>query len=435
MLACSLVFILAVVAAPESVEVVDVAPVWAGHPVGFALLTAPPRQYVAFYDAERRMTVAVRSLDSPDWSMTVLPSSVKWDSHNNIVMTADDSGRLHLSGNMHGDPLVYFRTREPWDITTFEPLHRMTGEREKDVTYPSFMRGPGGDLLFAYRSGGSGNGDQIYNRYDHGTQTWTRLTDAPLTDGEGERNAYFSGPRPGPDGYWHLCWVWRDTYDCATNHSPSYARSRDLVHWERSDGTPLTLPITLATSEVVDPVPPGGGIINGNVHVGWDADKRLVIAYHKYDADGNTQVFNARREGTAWRLYQVTDWSKRWDFSGGGTIPFAVRVQPPRVEEGRLVQSWSTDWTGSETWVLDPETLKPVELLPEKPSPLPPGFNDVRSSFPGMQVRSGGDSGGSGDPAVWYTLRWETLGQNRDHPREKPWPEPSMLQLYCIRRP
>ena len=40
----------------------DVAPVWAGHPVGFALLTHAPDQFVAFYDDHRQLTVVQRRL-------------------------------------------------------------------------------------------------------------------------------------------------------------------------------------------------------------------------------------------------------------------------------------------------------------------------------------------------------------------------------------
>ena len=40
----------------------DIAPVWAGHPVGFALLTHAPDQFVAFYDEHRQLTVAQLSL-------------------------------------------------------------------------------------------------------------------------------------------------------------------------------------------------------------------------------------------------------------------------------------------------------------------------------------------------------------------------------------
>jgi hypothetical protein len=50
---------------------VDVAPVWAGHPVGFDLLTHGDRQFVAFYDAERNMTVAARTLGSDKFIICV----------------------------------------------------------------------------------------------------------------------------------------------------------------------------------------------------------------------------------------------------------------------------------------------------------------------------------------------------------------------------
>ena len=63
----------------------------------------------------------------------------------------------------------------------------------------------------------------------------------PLVDGEGRGNAYFVGPTQGPDGVFHLTWVWRDTPEAATNHDLSDARSRDLVHWEKSNGAPLKL--------------------------------------------------------------------------------------------------------------------------------------------------------------------------------------------------
>ena len=109
---------------PKAVEVLDVATVWAGHPVGFCLLTAGGRQFAAYYDAERRMTVAARRPGETKWQYKILPSRVAWDSHNYITMAADDDGHLHLSGNMHCVPLIYFRTTRPWADRT-----RPTGPR------------------------------------------------------------------------------------------------------------------------------------------------------------------------------------------------------------------------------------------------------------------------------------------------------------------
>ena len=71
------------------------------------------------------MTVGVRKLDSDKWHFVKLPERVGWDSHNSITMTPDDDGHLHLSGNMHCVPLIYFRTKKPLDIDTFTepPAH------------------------------------------------------------------------------------------------------------------------------------------------------------------------------------------------------------------------------------------------------------------------------------------------------------------------
>ncbi len=412
----------------QALESLPVAKVWAGHPVRFALLTAPPHQYIGFYDAERQLTVAQRTLESDTWTLQPLDERVGWDSHNSIVMTRDADGHLHLTANMHGDPLVYFRTTAPDDVTTFARVSEMVGRDEQRCTYPEFLRGPNGQLIFTYRSGSSGDGIQIYNVYDRETQTWSRLLDTPLVDGEGQRNAYLDGPRLGPDGWYHLVWVWRDTPDCATNHSLSYARSRDLVQWERSDGTPLALPITFDTCEVVDPVPPGGGLINGNAKLGFDHEHRAVIAYHKYDAEGATQLYNAGREADGWRSYQTSDWSYRWAFSGGGSIPFEIRVRAVQpAGEGRLMQAFEHAVEGDGRWLLDTGTLRPVEQLDPAPRPLPDRVYSVRSPFPGMGVRIAGDTGRA--PGERYYLRWETLGANRDRPREKPWPEPGMLEL------
>jgi hypothetical protein len=421
---------------PETVEeALDVAPVWAGHPVGFALLTHKGRQFVAFYDDQRRMTVGERGLGDKAWRFVRLPETVGWDSHNYITLTADDDGQLHLSGNLHVNPIVYFRTTKPLDISTFERVSKMVGSNEARATYPQFFRGPSNELIFTYRDGSSGDGDQIYNVYDHKTRTWSRLLDRPLTDGEGERNAYLAGPTKGPDGYFHLLWVWRETPDAASNHDPSYARSKDLRHWERSDGTPLALPITLKTGEIIDPVPVRGGIINGNVKLGFDRQKRVVVGYHKYDGAGNIQIYNARREKDGWKVYQTSDWNWRWEFGGGGSIPFEVGLGPVQASpDGTLTQAYTTAKHGSGTWVLDEATLKPVGTPAQRPA-YPPEIAAVTSAFPGMRVNWSGGGGKSGEEGVRYVLRWETLGQNRDRPRTGPLPEPSMLRLYKLRTP
>jgi len=419
----------------ETVETLEVDRVWSGHTVGFALLTHAPWQYVAYYNAERDMIVAARRLDEKAWARVALPEKVVWDSHNYITMAVDDGGHLHLSGNMHVVPLVYFKTEAPLDIQTFARVESLVGSEEKRMTYPRFFRGPAGEFIYTYRDGGSGSGNEIYNVYSAAEGRWSRLLDRPLTDGGGKMNAYMDGPRLGPDGYYHAVWVWRDTPDCATNHSISYMRSRDLRRWENVRGEALSLPVTIdSPGTVVDPVPPGGGLINGNARLGFDGEKRPVVSYHKYDEAGNSQVYNARWSGEGWAISQVTDWSSRWHFEGGGSIPFDVRVQSVSVDKAAgLVQSWSHWELGRERWKLDPETLRAVEKLPLPPANTPPDYGRVESEFPGMTVRSASDLGKSPEPGTRYMLRWETLGPNRDRPRTPPLPAPSTLTLYKLR--
>lgn len=411
-----------------ALELLDIAPVWSGHPVGFCLLTHAPFQFVAFYDAKRQLTVAQRRLDEKTWAFHRLPVTTGWDSHNYVTMTVDDDGFLHLSGDMHGVPLKYFRTTKPLDVATFERLDRMTGALENRVTYPVFMTGPEGELIFTYRHGSSGDGIQIYNVYDLKSRKWERLLDRPLLDGEGQRNAYFHAPTKGRDGYFHLAWVWRETPDAATNHDLSYARSKDLRNWENAAGKALELPIRLGSDTIVDPVPVKGGMINGNTTVGFDNKGRVTITYHKHDAAGNTQPWTARLTDGKWNFHQITDWPWRWDFGGGGTLKFGIRIGPvTQGPDGRLTQEWSHVQFGSGTWLLDPESLKSVGELGRRDAVR--GLPKVEGDFPGLEVKTAKDIGQSDKPGTRYLLRWDTLEPNRDQPRKGPVPEPSMLRL------
>src|ERR1051326_6356757 len=387
---------------------IDVAPVWSAHPVSFALLTHGQQQYVSYYDAERVLTVAMRELKSTTWKSVKLPVTTGWDSHNYIALAVDRAGQLHLSANMHVNPLVYFRTKTPGDITTFERVASMTGRSEDRVTYPIFFNDASGALLFTYRYGSSGRGDQIYNRYDDTKQTWTRLLDTALTAGGSRASAYLYGPVLGPDGWFHLCWVWRLSPDCSTNTDPSYARSRDLVHWENSRGESLALPITPETSDIIEHIAPKGGIINNNIVLGFDAQGHVIVSYHKFDAHGFTQIYNARSEKGAWHIVQASDWDYRWDFSGNGSIDFEIRLEGPHPANGRLQQAYWPARKGTGHWILDDKTVQPLETVPVK------NESRAESKIPGMTVNWGEDSGEAPGTPHRFMLRWETLGNNRD---------------------
>ncbi|MDQ8183606.1 BNR repeat-containing protein [Pelagicoccus sp. SDUM812005] len=415
--------------------------VWSGNYVGFDILMSGQHQYVAYYDANRQMTVAHREASAP-WVYYKVDSWYGWDSHNYITIELDTEGHLHLFGNMHAQRMEYFRTRFPHDVRTLERIHVLeNAELEKVSTYPKFLKRDNGELILKYRSGFSGDGVEVYLAYDPESQAWTQIHDTPLIDGQGLMNAYVEGPSLGPDGRFHMVWIWRDTPDAGTNHDISYARSDDLIHWEDSAGNPLPLPITLASSDIADPVPARGGAINGNNKLGFDSQHRPLIAFHKYDQNGQTQAYIARREADAWKSYQVSDWRNfRWDFGGTGSLSsFDVRIQKPvALPDGkiRLTVKKQEDWYDL---ILDEASLK---LLESRPSfAYPPVLSQVASS--GEVLLNGVDSYGDelilrtksaqGDDGLSYYITWEAQAPFRGQARESILP-PSTLYLHTLKQ-
>ncbi|HLP24577.1 MAG TPA: BNR repeat-containing protein [Acidobacteriota bacterium] len=411
--------------------------VWAGHPVGFAMLVERGHVFVAYYDAERRITVAARAPDEPHWRKVTLPgvwnaakrrasNVLGWDSHNSLVLAADRDGCLHLAGNLHADPLVYYRTARSLEIESFERLDRMTGEREERCTYPRFFRHASGDLLFSYRDGSSGNASDLINRYDVSTRTWHRLLPTALFDGEGKRSAYALAPLLGPDGRFHLLWMWRDTPDAATNQQLSYARSADLLHWEDGQGRPLALPLTFGRGDIIDAAPPGEGLINTTYTLGFDAQQRPVALYHRYDGNGRSQIFAARPMGATWERRAVTAWDFRWAFGGTGTLLVDVYLHPTRQgRDGSLLVPVSGRAVPGGQLRLDPQTLALQEILPPEKSPLPDELMRAHATEAELEVRTlvvHADG-------KRYVLRWETLPSNRDRPRDEV-PAPTELRLF-----
>ena len=414
---------------PAIKERFDVDNVEAAFPVGFSQDTAGGQHYIAYYDADKNFSIGYRKLGDTTFKKTVLDSKIGWDSHNYTALVVDDAGYIHVSGNMHIDSLFYWRSVRPYDASEFAQLHYMVGREEVSTTYPEFLETADGDLLFHYRYGGSGNGYEVYNKWDPATQTWSRFLDKPLIDGEGERNAYMQGPFYGSDGNYHLYWVWRETPDCATNHDFSYARSPDLKHWESGTGVPAEFPLTFGQEQLrVDPSDTlyGTGILNGVQAHAFDSDDRIVLVNMKYDAAGNSQLYAYRAETDGrWTERQITDWDYRFDFSGYGSIVFEIDLLGMRAlpEEDQLAVGYTHVKYGEGEIVLDERTLEPLEVRPYT-KPYPKELDTVTTT------------GDYAKPVVVnidrlgnYVLRWETLAENNDRQPEGPVPGPYRMEL------
>ncbi|XOV93273.1 MAG: BNR repeat-containing protein [Bacteroidota bacterium] len=427
----------------EIVQTIPIDSIWAGHPVGFSLYTHGDRQYIAYYNANRNMVVGQRNLGDDSFDLHVMPATSReeaggtstvlgWDSHNSVTIGIDKAGYLHLSGNMHVNPITYFKSTRPNDIFTLKQQFVMVGENEQRCTYPHFMLTKEDELLFHYRDGGSGNGNEIYNLYSTETGTWSRMLDVPLTDGEGLMNAYQSQPTIRKDGWYHVYWVWRDTPDCATNHDLSYMKSPDLQNWYNAFGEPIELPATLDKEAlIVDPIPVNGGIINLAARLVLDENDKPVFTYHKFDEAGNTQFYIAQTDGDHWVNKKITNWDYRWEFSGNGSINSEVILKGFRERDDNKyeIDFWHIQY-GDGTILLN-KRFNPIGKVIKAEA-----FSrtlEPEGDFPGLMVQTTGDLGESEDENIRYLLKWETLNRNRDKPRPKPWPEPSLLKLYKLK--
>lgn len=292
-------------------------------------------QFAAWYAPDGAVMVARREL-APESGWVVQTTALRGncaDAHNVISLGLDGAGYLHISWSQHGVPLRYARSRTPYSAD-FELVGQMVdAELERHVTYPEFRRFSGGDLLFAYRDGSSGNGDLVLNRYDLASGRWTRVQ-SKLIDGEGRRNAYWQMYMDAQDVI-HLSWVWRETWNVETNHDLCYAASRDGGRtWQRSDGSAYALPITLASAEVAWEIPQGSELINQTSMTADPQGHPCIATYWRAQGDSIPQYRLVRFDGKAWSAAQVGERRTPFSLSGGGTKSIPIS-RPQIVTDGK----------------------------------------------------------------------------------------------------
>lgn len=416
----------------------EIGPCCSDFTVEYALLIKD-KIYVAYYDPEHFITVASREKEGGEWTHSKpqgewlsdknrFMHQTEFDSHNYLTLAMDNEGHIHLSGNMHKDKLVWFRSEKRHDIHTLVQ-QTMTGFREESTTYPLFFNGRNGELLFRYRDGESGNGDDIYNRWNESGHFWERLIEQPLLSGQGLMNAYSRLPVFGPDNFWHMVWMWRDTPHCETCHDLSYARSPDLLHWFTHDGKPIALPVTQDLGDIIDPAPVENGLINMSQNIGFDNAGNVLITWHRYDQHGNSQAWIARPDNDRWLIKQLSDWNFRWDFKGTGSIPPDVIISAPGYDGRHIVVTFSLHNGISGEWWVDENDLTIIDTCYCDVTPLPKKYYVAEQCLhPSAEVLI--------LPELYqaqptHFLRWEALPIQRDIASEENIPA-SALCLISI---
>lgn len=305
-----------------------------------SIVTHKKHQYIAYYDSDGYMVIGKRKLNSENWELkrTQYTGNVK-DAHNIISLMVDGEGYLHLSFDHHGNPLRYCRSLLP-ESSDLGDLMPMTGIDENNVTYPEFYRLKNGDLIFVYRSGSSGRGNLVMNRYDSKKQEWKRIQDI-LIDGENQRNAYWQLCVDGK-GTIHLSWVWRESWLVETNHDLCYARSHDGgITWEKSDGEKYTLPINAQNAEYACRIPQNSELINQTSMTADDKGNPYIATYWRDQDSSVPQYRLVWFDGTSWKQQQVSERKTAFSLSGGGTK--MIPIARPRLvidSKGKKTEAW-----------------------------------------------------------------------------------------------
>ena len=302
----------------------NISPGWASNSINTvifrhnSLFSHNNYQYAAFYNEHADVVLASRELMSNHWKIhkTRYKGNVK-DAHNSISIMLDGDGYLHMAWDQHNSPLHYCRSKHPHNLELTEQIP-MTGSNEKNVTYPEFYRLPEGNLIFLYRDGESGDGNLMINHYNTETKKWSTLH-KKLISGKGQRNAYWQGVISG-EGTIHISWVWRETWDVATNHDICYAKSPDGGKtWQKSTGEKYTLPITAGSAEYAVKIPQGHDLINQTSIYTDSQDYPYISSYWTPAGIKIPQYHMIYNNGNNWKILQVSNRSTGFKLGGGGT--------------------------------------------------------------------------------------------------------------------
>jgi len=449
----------------------DIATIWSGSSPGFSFLTRQDLQIAAYYVANRELVVSARNSDSATFTHQPLGEVFAgWDTHNSIAAAIDPEGFLHLAADMHNDPMNYFRSSAPvTDAAQFAAagfIQRISPMWSPSIqtrcTYPQWFESPAGEFCFNYRDKSVDPNVSVILRFDPAAKTWSQTTGADAlfawNDGSSGYNysVYHSRTRAG--SRIHFVYLWN--YNTVpTNFRLGYVRSADMINWTDAFDRPVTLPIrpNAPLQTVIDNIPRNGGLHNSNPRTTFDRQGNPIVAYHKYDAAGKSQIYVAKPDPATqtWKIVQITSSTVRWDLVTGGSASNSFPADDPLdglvTLQISLVGSDGTAYPDNGFYTLDENTLENLtgtvpnawsyaaSNAPQSQStnvdPSAPGNGYVAPvSNAAMQVQRL-PSAGLDLSGQQYYLRWESLPKANDQPRTDASgtvisPPPSALRVY-----
>lgn len=301
------------------------------------IFTTSDFQFTSFYTQFKKILLIKRNIKTGKIeTFELLGNYNLFDAHNSISMAIDTKGYLHISYDQHASDLAYRRSTKPLSIEHWTDELSMSGKREGNVTYPSFIMPRAVDrnnsnLLLLYRHGKSGRGDACLKRYNPDLQQWHDIEPCFLGGSQQQpwtSNPYWNHPSIDRQGRLHVSYVWR-THAIGdqrkiNNINIDYAVSNDWGDtWETSQKQPIHLPITQVNSETILAVSPASNLIN-QTSSATDTQGNLHIVYYANDPAGIPQYKHLWSDGKEWNNKIVSNRTEIFNLAGGGTLQIPI---------------------------------------------------------------------------------------------------------------
>lgn len=406
-------------------DFLEIDKIWSGvrTTIG-AAEPAPGHLLVAYYDAERRVTLASADAASGQVCITHFDSLFSgWDGHNLLAMAVAADGTVHVAGNAHAQKLFYAEGKAD-DIGTVRQ-GPMTGKDEDRATYPTFYRAAGDRLVFLYRSGGSGDGSWLANGWQSGH--WDRIGALfAAADAKGASvSAYPTSFVRDSLGRSHVAIVWRQSPDASSNFAVSYARTEDFRSWSGLQGPSRRAPLRPEDAQTVETTGVGAGLLN-TAQLILTSDDTPVIFYMRYGVDGTNALIAAAPDGTKWTTRELAHSRNKTAIEGKGSLPLIPRFNVSRQDDTAVIRA-SFPGEPSQDLQLDLRTMavSPAQSA-GKPAPASPptAAGPARAtqilqlpaglSGPALRTQAVTASGYDGPGLSW--LSWYTQTVDHDAP-------------------
>jgi hypothetical protein len=257
-----------------------------GRATGYAeankIVTLGNKTHVAWLDSESGgFRVRIRTLDhtSGTWSATYTIDEA-FDNHGGPSLTVDSEGYLHIAYYPHHHPMRYRRSVRPNDASEWTPAVEVGA----NATYPTLVCGPDDTLYLTFRVSSKEDPWAVdLHTKSKGDGHWSGPTRILQAD-EGGYAHFMEALAWGPSG---------KTLHLATRiyggeprrgHTVGYMKSNDGgVTWTKFDGTPLTLPATSISIDIIaqERENAGVGLRAGTIAV--SPDDRPHVLFSSYD--------------------------------------------------------------------------------------------------------------------------------------------------------